>query len=343
MNLPSIGFGTSPYKSGAAPADVEQPVRIALQAGYRLFDLAEAYGNESAIGRVLHGPGAPPRSDLHLIGKVWRTNFAPERLRRACEDSLRRLGFERFDLYLLHAPDAWPHVAPLGDAAKIGWDELLRRGTPREENGLVIIDDVPLVETWEAMRELVSAGLADRVGVSNFTAKQIESLGHDAPAANEIACWPFDASVVEWHSQREIILIGYSPLSPDILEEEVVRPARTLITFTRTSARWNSSSPLMTSQRWRRSDDHPPSRNTDRPRRACCRLQFDGTGYSQRPHRSPARRRQCAAAAGTALVETRARGAAVHSRTASRRVRAHAAWRGQHTRTDPASLHESRG
>jgi len=223
MNLPSIGFGTSPYKSGAAPADVEQPVRIALQAGYRLFDLAEAYGNESAIGRVLHGPGAPPRSDLHLIGKVWRTNFAPERLRRACEDSLRRLGFERFDLYLLHAPDAWPHVAPLDDAAKIGWDELLRRGTPREENGSVVSDDVPLVETWEAMRELVSAGLSDRVGVSNFTAKQIESLGHDAPAANEIACWPFDASVVAWHSQREIVLIGYSPLSPDILEEEVVR------------------------------------------------------------------------------------------------------------------------
>ncbi|HEX9500154.1 MAG TPA: aldo/keto reductase [Thermoanaerobaculia bacterium] len=222
MNLPSIGFGTSPYKSGAAPADVEQPVRIALQAGYRLFDLAEAYGNESVIGRVLHGPGAPPRSELHLIGKVWRTNFSPRRLERACEDSLRRLGFERFDLYLLHAPDAWHHVAPLDDAAKIGWDELLRRGTPREENGSVVSDDVPLVETWEAMRELVSAGLTDRVGVSNFTAKQIESLGHDAPAANEIACWPFDASVVEWHSQREIILIGYSPLRRDIFDEKAV-------------------------------------------------------------------------------------------------------------------------
>jgi diketogulonate reductase-like aldo/keto reductase len=136
---------------------------------------------------------------------------------------LRRLGIQRFDLYLLHAPDAWRHVAPLDDAAKIGWDELLRRGTPRDENGSVIIDDVPLVETWEAMRELVSAGLADRIGVSNFTAKQVESLGDNVPAANEIACWPFDASAVEWHSQREIALIGYSPLRREILEAEPVR------------------------------------------------------------------------------------------------------------------------
>jgi diketogulonate reductase-like aldo/keto reductase len=223
MTLPSIGFGTSPYKPGAAPVDVEQAVRIALQAGYRLFDLAEAYGNEGAVGRVFRGTGAPARNELHLVGKVWRTNFGPQRLRRACEDSLRRLGFERFDLYLLHAPEAWRHVAPLDDAATIGWDELLRRGTPRNEIGSIVTDDVQLVETWDAMRGLVSAGLADRVGVSNFTAQQIESLGPNPPAANEIECWPLDPSVLDWHSQRDITLLGYSPLRPGILEAEGVR------------------------------------------------------------------------------------------------------------------------
>jgi diketogulonate reductase-like aldo/keto reductase len=82
---------------------------------------------------------------------------------------------------------------------------------------------VPLVETWDAMHGLVTAGLADRVGVSNFTAQQIESLGPNAPAANEIACWPLDPSVLDWHSQREITLLGYSPLRPEILEAEGVR------------------------------------------------------------------------------------------------------------------------
>jgi diketogulonate reductase-like aldo/keto reductase len=223
MTLPSIGFGTSPYKPGAAPVDVEQPVRIALQAGYRLFDLAEAYGNEVAIGRALRSADALPRSELHLVGKVWRTNFAPQRLKRACEESLRRLGVERFALYLLHAPDAWRHVAPLEDASKIGWDDLLRRATPRDENGSVITDDVPLTETWEAMRGLVSAGLTEQIGVSNFTIEQIQSLDPNAPAANEIACWPFDASVVNWHSQQKIVPIGYSPLKRDILESDTVR------------------------------------------------------------------------------------------------------------------------
>ncbi|MDQ6800504.1 MAG: aldo/keto reductase [Acidobacteriota bacterium] len=222
MTLPSIGFGTSPYKSGAAPVDVEEAVRIALQAGYRLFDVAEAYGNERTVGRALHGADAPPRSELHLIGKVWHTNFAPRRLRRACKDSLHRLGVERFDLYLLHAPDAWRYVAPLDDAEKIGWDELLRRGTPRAANGSIISGDVPVVETWAAMRDLVPAGLAGRVGVSNFTPKQIDSLGN-APDANEIACWPLEPSVLQWHSQHEIMVLGYSPLKTDILEAEAVR------------------------------------------------------------------------------------------------------------------------
>ena len=53
MNLPAIGFGTSPYRPDGTRIDVEEPVRFALQAGYRMFDLAEMYGNERAVGRAL--------------------------------------------------------------------------------------------------------------------------------------------------------------------------------------------------------------------------------------------------------------------------------------------------
>lgn len=211
MSLPPIGFGTSPFRSQGGSIDLEEPIRTALAAGYRLFDTAEAYGNERVVGRALRSAAAPPRQELCLIGKVWRTNFRPEHLRRACQDSLRRLSIESFDLYLLHAPDAWRHVAPLQDAEVIGWEELTRRGMPTDENGAPALDPVPLGETWEAMVELVSAGLTAAVGVSNFTPNQIELLG-DRPAANQIACWPLDEVALEWYSRHDLTVLGYSPL-----------------------------------------------------------------------------------------------------------------------------------
>ena len=215
MNLPRIGFGTSPFRAGSV-IDVEGPVRTALAAGYRLFDTAEAYGNERAIGRALR---SVPRPDLHIIGKVWPTNFAPEHLRRACEGSLRRLGIDGFDLYLLHSHDAQKHIAPLDGAEKIGWDELIRRGTSTP-------DDVPLRETWDAMRGLVVAGLAKAVGVSNFTADQIGDLD---PAANEIPCWPHDQALLDWHRSRGIDVIGYSPLAGHHDPRSAIVILRTLI------------------------------------------------------------------------------------------------------------------
>jgi alcohol dehydrogenase (NADP+) len=206
MNLPPVGFGTSPYRGGAR-LDVEEPVRVALAAGYRMFDLAEMYGTERAVGRALRSSGAPPRRELQLIGKAWKTNFRPEHLRRACADSLHRLGIDAFDLYLLHAPDALRHVAPLEDPEAIGWEEFQRRALPE------VADDVPLRETWEAMRALRDAGLTAEIGVSNFTPQQIETLGDPRPAANQVACWPSG-----WQPPEGMTMLVYSPLRRDLLE-----------------------------------------------------------------------------------------------------------------------------
>ena len=200
MKLPPIGFGTSPFKAGRAPIDVEGPVRIAISAGYRLFDTAEAYGNENAVGRALR---TVPRSELTIVGKLWPTNFASAHVRPACEASLHRLGIDHFDLYLLHSPGAMRHIAPLDDAEKIGWDELVRRGTS-------VAVDVPLAETWAAMRELVTAGLTTHIGVSNFTPEQIADID---PATNEIPCWPVDPANLAWHTARGIAVLGYSPFA----------------------------------------------------------------------------------------------------------------------------------
>jgi alcohol dehydrogenase (NADP+) len=217
MNLPAIGFGTSPYRSDGRRIELEQPVRFALEAGYRLFDLAEMYGNERALGRALRSAAAPPRKELHLIGKVWRTNFRPDHLKRACEESLHRLGIDAFDIYLLHAPHALRHVAPLEDPEAIGWPEFERRAAP------LIADDVPLAETWEAMRSLLSAGLTARIGTSNFTPQEIEALGEPCPYANQVASWPLHTATRQWHARHNVTVLGYSPLKREIVEAPLIR------------------------------------------------------------------------------------------------------------------------
>jgi len=220
--LPPIGFGCSPFRPGGKRIDLETAVRTAAAAGYRLFDVAELYGNERAVGRALR---VLPREELFLAGKVWRTNFRPAALRQACESSLLRLGCDAFDLYLLHAPEAWRHRGPLGDAEEIGWEELERRALPRDAQGNVEVDEVPLAETWEAMRDLERRGLAGSIGVSNFEPARIEELGSALPAANQIAGSPYQpsAGTVAWCRGRGIRLLAHSPLSaPGLLAEPLL-------------------------------------------------------------------------------------------------------------------------
>ena len=215
MKLPPIGFGCSPFRAGGRRVDLEAGVRAAVAAGYRLFDVAELYGNERAVGRALRQLGAPARGELVLVGKVWRTNFRPAALRAACEGSLRRLGVDAFDLYLLHAPEAWRHLGPLLDAEEIGWDELERRALPRDARGHPVTDDVPTAETWDVMRDLARRGLTGSIGVSNFEPVLIEALEPDPPAANQIVCSPYEPNgpTVDWCRSRGMGLMAHSPLS----------------------------------------------------------------------------------------------------------------------------------
>lgn len=208
MNLPGIGFGCSPFRAGGR-VDLEPAVREALRLGYRLLDVAEMYGNERAVGRALRDAEAAPR----IVGKVWRTNYRPEHLLEACQRSLTRLGVEAFDVYLLHAPGAWRHVAPLDDIEEIGWEEFQRRTVP-ETAGAIETDDVPLEETWSAMRELQGRGLARDIGVSNFAPAQIERL-HPRPTVSEIAFSPLEQNLEEVAFCRRsgIAVLAHSPLA----------------------------------------------------------------------------------------------------------------------------------
>src|SRR3984957_16878473 len=139
-HIPAVGFGTlipDPVLTMSATRD-------ALEAGFRHFDCAERYRNESEVGAALHAgvaAGGIPREDLFITTKVWNSNHRPERVEPAFEGSLNRLGLDYLDLYLIHTPFAFQP----GDEQD-----------PRDQNGNIVYDkDVTLLDTWRAMEDLV--------------------------------------------------------------------------------------------------------------------------------------------------------------------------------------------
>ncbi|WP_285607164.1 aldo/keto reductase [Actinokineospora globicatena] len=152
VEMPILGFGV--YQ--VPPEETEKVVTDALAAGYRSIDTAAAYGNEEAVGRAIRGI---PRDELFITTKLWvQDNPAEENTRRAFDTSLRKLGLDHVDLYLIHQPY-------------------------RDVHG-----------QWRAMQDIHREGLARAVGVSNFHPDRLVDLieHHDiVPAVNQIETHPF--------------------------------------------------------------------------------------------------------------------------------------------------------
>jgi 2,5-diketo-D-gluconate reductase A len=184
-SMPLLGFGTWQIKGGEA---VDATV-AALDAGYRHLDTATVYGNESEVGRGLERSGVA-RDEIFLTTKCPpdRADDALGTLRR----SLDLLGTDHVDLWLIH----WP-----GDGS--------------------------MVDLWQSFIEAREQGLARDIGVSNFDAALIDELTSAtgaAPAVNQIEWSPllFDASVVEAHHRRGVVLEGYSALRGGTLDHPVI-------------------------------------------------------------------------------------------------------------------------
>lgn len=173
--IPLLGLGT--WQSDGD--DAYRAVRHALDVGYRHIDTATGYGNEDQVGRGIADSGVD-REAVFVTTKL--PPDAAGRERETLEQSLRLLGTEFVDLWLVH----WP---PNGVA------------TP---------------STWQAFRDLRDDGLVRAIGVSNYSLDQIDELvaaTGEAPAINQIPWSPsdFDVAVVSGHAQREVALEGYSP------------------------------------------------------------------------------------------------------------------------------------
>lgn len=148
-SIPAIGLGTWQSK----PGEVEKAVEAALRAGYRHIDTAYAYGNEKEVGEGIRASGVP-REDIWLTTKL--DNDWHKRVAQGIDTSLKNLGVDYVDLYLMH----WPASLDAEDTSKpyTDWD---------------------FVDTWREMQKLVGTGKVRNIGVSNFAIKNLERLLND--------------------------------------------------------------------------------------------------------------------------------------------------------------------
>lgn len=165
VRMPILGFGV--YQ---IPEDqTEQAVSDALAAGYRSLDTAAAYQNEEAVGRAIRNSGIA-RDELFITTKLWVQDPGEGNTRRAFENSLRRLGLDTIDLYLMHQP--------YGD----------------------------YYSQWRAMQDLHAEGHIRAIGVSNFHSDRlIDLITHNdiTPAVNQIETHPFYQRQAEHDFMRE--------------------------------------------------------------------------------------------------------------------------------------------
>jgi len=186
--VPKLGFGTWEILG----SDCEEAVSDALEIGYRHIDTAQAYDNEAEVGKAIAASGIP-RKELWLTTKLWRDDFAADRVRPSAEASLERLQVNCVDLFLLH----WPN------------------------------DSVPLDETLAALAELRDEGLIKHYGVSNFPAGMLRDALTTAPIfADQVEFHPYlgQDRLVELAVEKDFMLTAYSPLARGrVPEDETLR------------------------------------------------------------------------------------------------------------------------
>ncbi len=208
--LPTVGYGLWKVE----PETVEKLVEHALRGGYRHLDCACDYGNETDVGRgiarVLQ-QNVCTREELWVTSKLFNTYHRAEHVRPAVEKSLKDLQLDYLDLYLIHFPISLKYV-PIEHRYPPGWLYDPDAESPRME-----LSPVPIQETWQAMEELVEAGLVKNIGISNFGTSLIRDLLSYAkirPSVLQIESHPYltQEKLIRYAKQENIAVTAYSPL-----------------------------------------------------------------------------------------------------------------------------------
>jgi len=178
--IPQLGFGVFQVRPNATVA----AVTAALRVGYRHIDTAEMYGNERQVGEAIARSGVG-RGDVFVTTKLNNGQHRPDAARRAFDASLKALGFDYVDLFLIH----WPQA---------------RRGE--------------FVGAWNTLEEFHRDGRARSIGVSNFHQHHLEALfadGGTVPAVNQIEVHPYltQDRLRAFCAEHQIAVEAWSPLA----------------------------------------------------------------------------------------------------------------------------------
>lgn len=183
LHIPTVGYGTFRVKDSDELAEM---VTIAIKEGYRHIDTAHIYGNEESVGRGIQkaiDEGIVTREELFVTSKVWNDGLSYDETIAAYEESIRKLGLDYLDLYIIH----WP-----------GQDE-------------------NYIEVYKALEELYNTKRVKTIGVSNFHVHHLEKLLANTtivPAVNQIEFQPrlTQVEVREYCKKHGIQVEAWSPL-----------------------------------------------------------------------------------------------------------------------------------
>jgi diketogulonate reductase-like aldo/keto reductase len=180
VTMPALGLGV--FQS--PPEETTAAVQTALRDGYRLIDTAAAYGNEHEVGEGIRRSGVA-REEIFVTTKLWISDYSFDAAKVGFEASLRRLGLDHVDLYLLHQP------------------------VPR------FFEDT--IAAYKAAETFLADGRARAIGVSNFSEQHLRALidaTDVAPALNQVELHPYftQTALREFHAELGILTQAWSPL-----------------------------------------------------------------------------------------------------------------------------------
>ncbi|WJY89278.1 aldo/keto reductase [Corynebacterium confusum] len=187
-SMPQLGLGT--YKLYGE--ECISVVREAIELGYRHFDTATLYENEEALGQALNdaiSAGDVTRDELFVTSKAWHDHHGAEKVQEAFTESLRKLGLDYLDLYMIHWP--WP------------------------QGGL-------FVETFESIARLQGMGQIASVGVANFYEEPLQEIIDQTgvvPVVNQVELHPgfTQPELRSFHAEHDIITEAWSPLARGVV------------------------------------------------------------------------------------------------------------------------------
>jgi diketogulonate reductase-like aldo/keto reductase len=205
LDLPLLGFGTWQLHGQEA----YDATRYALEIGYRHLDTATMYRNENEVGQALRDSGVP-REEVFVTTKIPAERAGREQ--ETLDASLRALGLDRVDLWLIHWPPGRGYSVPM----------------------------------WRGLIAARDAGRTRSIGVSNYSTAQLDELisaTGETPVANQIPWSPFDHSArrLADHRERGVVLEGYSPLKGSDLHQPALREiaGRHGVTVAQVVLRWH--------------------------------------------------------------------------------------------------------